>query len=78
MKKRTELTKKRIQANMTQQDLASRANISRAYLTNIERGEYTPSLQVAKDISEALGTTIDDIFFNLEVHKTNDMKQEVS
>jgi putative transcriptional regulator len=47
---------------MTQEDLASKVRISRAYLANIEGGKYTPSLEVAKKISHILNRSIDELF----------------
>jgi putative transcriptional regulator len=48
---------------LTQEQLATNINISRAYLSNIEKGKHTPSLEVAKKISDELNSTIEDIFF---------------
>ena len=60
---RTTLIEARKDKGWTQDELASRVNISRAYLTNIERGVYVPSLKVAKRISESLGRSTDFLFF---------------
>ncbi|WP_338542747.1 helix-turn-helix transcriptional regulator [Paenibacillus tundrae] len=40
--------------NMTQEQVAFKAGISRSYFTNIENGTKTPSVIAAKSIGEAL------------------------
>ena len=39
------IKKARIKKNMTQQEIANRADVSRAYYADVERGRYTPSLK---------------------------------
>ncbi|WP_430515293.1 helix-turn-helix transcriptional regulator [Cytobacillus firmus] len=68
---RTRLVNARKQAGLTQEQLALEAKISRAYLSNIEKGKHTPSLEVAKKISDALKKSIEDIFFEIDVRKTH-------
>lgn len=68
---RTKLIESRKRAKLTQEQLAYKVEISRAYLSNIEKGKHTPSLDVAKKIADTLNTTIDDIFFETNVRKTN-------
>jgi putative transcriptional regulator len=48
---------------LTQEELAKEAEISRAYLVNIEKGKHTPSLQVAQKLSMILGKSVDELFF---------------
>jgi putative transcriptional regulator len=59
---RVKLIKARKDLGMTQEELAKKANISRTYLTNIENGIYTPSLEVAKNIASILDMSIDALF----------------
>jgi putative transcriptional regulator len=59
---RKKLIETRKKLSLTQEDLAKKANISRAYLANIEAGKYTPSLEVAKNLSSLLNMSIDDLF----------------
>lgn len=59
---RTKLIETRRKHNLTQEQLAEKVGISRAYLTNIENGKHTPSLEVAKKISSTLNMAIDDLF----------------
>lgn len=54
---------RRIRENkgMTQAYLAERAGISQAMLCQIERGTRNPSLQVGREIADAVGCTLDDL-----------------
>lgn len=49
-------------AGITQQDLADAAGITRQTVIAIEGEKYSPSLEVAFLIAEALGTGIDVVF----------------
>jgi putative transcriptional regulator len=59
---RTKLVESRKKMGLTQEELAKRAKISRAYLSNIEAGKHTPSLQVARTLSAILETTMEELF----------------
>lgn len=72
------LIKKRAVMNMTQEQLAKKAKISRPLLSNIERGAASPSLMSAHRIAKALNSTIDEIFFGVNVHKMNSIDKEAS
>lgn len=60
---RLKLISARKEKFLTQEQLAELVGITRAYLANIEKGKYTPSLEVAKNISAALNLSIDDLFY---------------
>jgi putative transcriptional regulator len=47
---------------MTQQDLAERVGVTRQTINAIELGKYSPSLEVAFRIAEALGVRLEDVF----------------
>ncbi|MEZ4508956.1 MAG: helix-turn-helix transcriptional regulator [Eubacteriales bacterium] len=47
---------------MTQQELAERAGVSRQTIIAIEAGKYAPSLELAFRIAEAFGVPITDVF----------------
>lgn len=68
---REALKKARIEKGYTQAQLAEQAGITRAFLCNIERGKYSPSLTIAKALAIALEKPLDEIFFNVDVHKKN-------
>ncbi|AGR47486.1 helix-turn-helix transcriptional regulator [Brevibacillus laterosporus] len=74
-KPRTSLIALRKSKGFTQQALADLVGINRCFLSNIERGKYSPSLEVAYKIANALDTHIEEIFFGNEVRKTNKRKR---
>ncbi|WP_340398068.1 helix-turn-helix transcriptional regulator [Paenibacillus sp. FSL E2-0202] len=75
--KRVILIEARKRKGWTQEELASGVGISRAYLANIERGEYDPSLKVAQSLSKKLGVSTDKLFFNDNARKTNINKEVI-
>ncbi len=48
---------------MTQKELAELIGVSRQTVHAIERGKYSPTLEVAFRIARVFGTSIEDIFF---------------
>jgi transcriptional regulator with XRE-family HTH domain len=48
----------RMRLGMTLDDLAAASGISRATLSNIERGEHSPSLTKATDVARTLGVSL--------------------
>jgi len=51
-------------SEMTQQELAEKAGISRQTVIAIEAGRYTPTLELAFRIAIAFGVKIGDVFEN--------------
>ncbi len=47
---------------MTQQQLADKAGVTRQTIIAIEQGKYAPSLPLAFRITRALGAEIEDVF----------------
>ena len=47
---------------MTQQDLAEKAGVSRQTIISIESGKYSPSLELAFRIANAFGVKIGEVF----------------
>lgn len=67
MAKKLEITnnirKLRFFANeMTQQELAEKAGVSRQTIIAVEAGKYSPSLELAFKIAEAFGVPIGEVF----------------
>jgi len=53
----------RFNANeMTQQELADEVGTSRQTIVAIEKGNYSPSLELAFRIALVFNTTVDDVF----------------
>ncbi len=55
----------RAKQNLTQQDLADRAGVSRQTINSIEAGNYVPSTLLAIKISNIFNTTV-NLLFQLE------------
>lgn len=47
---------------MTQQDLAEKAGVSRQTIIAVEAGKYSPSLELAFRIADAFGVPIGEVF----------------
>lgn len=54
---------------MTQQQLADQVGVTRQTIVAIEKGKYTPSLELAFRIALAFETTLEEVFF---LEKTKD------
>ncbi len=52
----------RIQNNLTLEELASRTELTKGFLSQLERNLSSPSIQTLEDITEALGTTMANFF----------------
>lgn len=48
---------------MTQAELAKAIGVSRQTVVAIEKGQYSPSLELAFKISNAFGKTVEEIFY---------------
>ncbi len=49
-------------SEMTQQELAEKASVSRQTIIAIEGGNYSPSLELAFRIADAFGVKIGEVF----------------
>ena len=47
---------------MTQADLAARVGVTRQTIAAIEQGKYSPSLEAAFRIAQALGAKLENVF----------------
>lgn len=48
---------------MTQQELANKVGVTRQAILSIEKGKYSPSLELAFDIAKAFELSIEDVFY---------------
>lgn len=53
----TQLRKARIAAGLTQEAVAAKAGLSREYVSHLERGEYSPTVDVLLRVGAALNTS---------------------
>ena len=47
---------------LTQQELADRTELTKGYISQLERGQVAPSIITLMDLIECLGTTASDFF----------------
>ena len=59
----------RIKNDLTLQELASRTELTKGFLSQLERNLTSPSLQTLEDIAEALGVTMSEFFNNEKEEK---------
>jgi putative transcriptional regulator len=59
---KTRIKDYRARHDLTQEDLARKVGVRRETIVFLEKGKYNPSLKLAHDVAEALGTTIDELF----------------
>ena len=52
----------RTKLNLTQEQLAKKVGVRRETIVFLEKNKYNPSLQLANDVANALGTKIDKLF----------------
>ena len=52
----------RIQRNLTQEEMADRCELSKGFISQVERNLASPSIATLTDMLEALGTTLEEFF----------------
>ncbi|WP_400242180.1 helix-turn-helix transcriptional regulator [Niallia sp. JL1B1071] len=53
----------RIQADLTQQQLADKIGVTRQTISLIEKGKYNPTLKLCLDLCYSLNRTLDELFW---------------
>lgn len=61
------LKKRRISSNISQVNLASKAELDRAFISRIERGLANPSVLTLANICYALGITLAEFFSEINI-----------
>lgn len=61
-KMKTRIKEYRAKRGLTQEKLAEIVGVRRETIIFLEKGKYNPSLKLAYNVAEALGSTIDEIF----------------
>ena len=59
----------RIEKNLTQEELANRCELSKGFISQVERDLTSPSIATLVDILESLGTNLKDFFNEIEEEK---------
>ena len=63
MAKNLKLKAARAGYDLSQQELAELVGVSRQTINAIEKGEYNPTIKLCRAICRALGTTLNDLFW---------------
>ena len=63
MGKNSALKEARLQAGLSQQELADRVGVSRQTVNAIEKGDYNPTIRLCIKICQTLGLTLNDLFW---------------
>ncbi len=56
----------RLEHGLTQEELADRSELTKGYISQVERDLASPSIATLQDILEALGTTLGDFFTTVD------------
>lgn len=56
----------RASADLSQQELADRVQVSRQTINAIEKGDYNPTIRLCIAICHVLGKTLDELFWEEE------------
>lgn len=59
----------RIRQNLTQEELAERSELTKGFISQLERNLTSPSVATLKDLLEALGTNLGDFFYEEKKEK---------
>jgi transcriptional regulator with XRE-family HTH domain len=60
----------RLKKDLTQEELANKAHLTRPYLSDIERNIYQPGTLTAIRLADILGVTVKQLFFDESVQHT--------
>ncbi|MBM0743967.1 helix-turn-helix transcriptional regulator [Phormidium sp. CLA17] len=58
------IRRRRRELDLSQEELAERAEMNRTYLSDVERGEVNPSLEIIDKLAGALGISVANLFSN--------------
>ncbi len=58
--------------DMSQQELAEAADVSRQTINAIEKGAYNPTIKLCRTICRILGKTLDELFWEEENNEENE------
>ena len=64
--KNLKLKAARAALDLSQQDLADKVGVSRQTINAIEKGDYNPTIKLCLAICNALGKTLDELFWEEE------------
>ena len=66
----------RLKNNLTLEELASRTELSKGFLSQLERNRTSPSIQTLEDIASVLGVSLEDFFKEKKEEKVTYSRKE--
>lgn len=72
------IMKLRKQNNLKAKDLAKMVGIDQSYLSQIENGKRSPSLDVVQRVAKALNTTVSELLGEVPQELSDDMKRLIN
>lgn len=63
MAKNLKMKAARAAADMSQEELAKKAGVTRQTISAVENGDYNPTINLCIAICKALGKTLDELFW---------------
>lgn len=73
---KTKVKEYRLQAGITQQQLAELVHVSSRTIISIEKGQYSPSLMLAYRMAELFQTSVEELCCLKENKETEDLEYE--
>ena len=71
------IKRRRIRLGLTQEELAARTELSKGFISQLERNLNSPSIATLMDILEALGTDLSEFFAAKEEEKVIFTREDV-
>ncbi|ACC83661.1 helix-turn-helix domain-containing protein [Nostoc punctiforme] len=68
--------RRRRELDLSQEQLAERAELHRTYISNLERGELNPSLETMEKLANALNISIPAMFINYGIQVENEPRKD--
>ena len=69
---RNQVREMRIERRFTQEDLGAAVGLTRQSILAIEKGRFTPSIHTALMLAQALGVSVDQIFWLVDEESKED------
>lgn len=58
----TNIRKRRIAANISQEEMAARVDVDQAYISRLEAGQKNPTVSTLQQVAAALDVEVKDLF----------------
>ena len=71
------IRRRRRELDLSQEELAERAELHRTYVSDIERGDRNPSLENIEKLAKALNIKVSDLFISYGVEEVLDEQADL-